>query len=123
MRHRDESSDEEPGRSGLGRAKKRARREESRKEEEEEEEGQRIEEATKPRTKLEKPGVTQVGEGSAVNDGEETGDVDMKTAPDSASNPVPNGAESAPDEGMKKRKRKKKKKKKGKEKSEEATVE
>ncbi|KAI0518388.1 hypothetical protein F5B22DRAFT_59505 [Xylaria bambusicola] len=110
-RHHGESSDEEPGRSGLGRAKKRARREESR------EEG---EEGIGPELELEKAGAKQVGEDSAANDEEETGDVNMKTG---VSDPAPDGAEGAPAEGAKKRKRKKKNKKRKKEKSEEATAE
>ncbi|TGJ85224.1 hypothetical protein E0Z10_g3552 [Xylaria hypoxylon] len=111
---REESSDEEPGRSGLGRAKKRARREESR---EEEEEGT-LQPIIGPKvleSELEKVGAK---EDSLENDKleEEDGDVNMRDTQGTTSlhdDSVPNGAEDAPEQ-KKNKKRKKKKKKKAK---------
>ncbi|KAI1295795.1 hypothetical protein F5Y03DRAFT_300867 [Xylaria venustula] len=120
---REESSDEEPGRSGLGRAKKRARREESPDEEKGEggEQRREIEQSIAGSeglvSGLDNVGTAQPKESKDEDeDGDE--DVDMK----GAQNSVPDGATSISDQNVKKR-RKKRKKKKQKSKSEEAKSE
>ncbi|KAI0112231.1 hypothetical protein GGR51DRAFT_60445 [Nemania sp. FL0031] len=108
LRRDESSSDEEPGRSGLGRAKKRARREEVR------------EEAPPPgiESDLEKIGVTPLGDGVPGDEGKleagEDGDGDVKNEPSAAlprDDVVPSGSVDASGQNTTKRKRKKKKKK------------
>ncbi|KAI0436350.1 hypothetical protein F4803DRAFT_233947 [Xylaria telfairii] len=104
----EESSDEEPGRSGLGRAKKRARREVS------------DEEDRPPVSTSEAPesfGIAQLGD-DGLEDGkeeeEENGgeDLDMRDGQGTAEDPAPNKSESTSEK--KKRKKRKNKKKKNK---------
>ncbi|RWA13343.1 hypothetical protein EKO27_g1766 [Xylaria grammica] len=105
---RDESSDEEPGRSGLGRAKKRARREESR------EEGGTPQPVAEPEVLEPEPEKVVAKDNSSKNGKlEEDGrDINMGDAQGAISlhdASIPNGAEDAPGQKSKKRKRKKKK--------------
>ncbi|KAI1745462.1 hypothetical protein F4680DRAFT_442936 [Xylaria scruposa] len=118
---REESSDEEPGRSGLGRAKKRARREVSK--EEEEEKGR--EEILSPGAELEAPestsSVEKVGPSQSKDDDlknakpeeEEDGDVHMRDGRETilGDDPVPNNDAEGTSEQKKSKKRKKKRKK------------
>ena len=140
QRRREDSSDEEPGRSGLGRAKKRARREPESREEGEGEGGEGcrgIPEGITGQPEVQGPVeseklvATQSSKGSAVTDGdenveareEENGEIDMGIAPGTNTLPadsIPAGAEGASDEKTKKRKKKKKNKKKDKSKEDTA---
>ncbi|RYC60129.1 hypothetical protein CHU98_g6067 [Xylaria longipes] len=116
---REESSDEEPGRSGLGRAKKRARREVS-----EDRKGEEIlppvtePEAVESVSSPEKIGAAQSKDGNLENVTLEEAyrDVDMRDGQRTADDSVPNGSEGA----LQQKKSKKRKKKKRKNKSKEA---
>ncbi|KAI0425501.1 hypothetical protein F5Y09DRAFT_99799 [Xylaria sp. FL1042] len=134
---RDESSDdEEPGRSGLGRAKKRVRREESPAEEQVDRQGKdgdgggrdishSITRSELPESELEKIGATQSkdeilrnGQSGEEKEKEIIGDADMRDVQGVASPPedsVPGDVGDASEQQRKKRRKKKKKKDKSKE--------
>ncbi|KAI0552850.1 hypothetical protein F4679DRAFT_534104 [Xylaria curta] len=120
---REESSDEEPGRSGLGRAKKRARREVLKEEEKGGEEivspGAELE-ASEPAGSLEKVAAAE-SEDNDLNNGkpeeEDDGDVDMRDGqePTFRDDSVPNDAEGTSEQKKSKKRKKKRKKNKSKE--------
>ncbi|KAI0874941.1 hypothetical protein GGS24DRAFT_321127 [Hypoxylon argillaceum] len=106
----EESSDEEPGRSGLGRAKKRARREESR-----DDTPRPIIESEVIGKELEEHGATQLKDDGLENSKwkAEDGDIDTKDDQDTVPLPddlIPNSSAEASDQKKRKKKRKKKKK-------------
>ncbi|TRX97429.1 hypothetical protein FHL15_001707 [Xylaria flabelliformis] len=115
---REESSDEEPGRSGLGRAKKRARRDVLK--EEEEKEGEEILspgaelEAPESAGSAEKVGAAQSNDGALKE--EDDGDVITKDGPKIAlgDNPMSIDAKGASEQKKSKKRKKKRKKNKSK---------
>ncbi|KAI3323672.1 hypothetical protein HD806DRAFT_70452 [Xylariaceae sp. AK1471] len=108
---RQESSDEEAGRGGLGRAKKRARRDEP--QEEEEERDQPITtEMGALESKLEDASATESKDDVLRNDKVEGGDGDVRDEEGAApllDGSVSKGSEGNPEQKKKKRKKKKKK--------------
>ncbi|KAI0194759.1 hypothetical protein EV127DRAFT_421282 [Xylaria flabelliformis] len=117
-REEESSDDEEPGRSGLGRAKKRVRREVS----EEEKEGEKI---LSPGTVLEAPesagsakkvGATQSKDDNGALEEEDDGDLNTKDGSKIAlsDDPVPVDAEGASEQKKSKKRKKKRKKNKSK---------